>query len=392
MIFWEGNGFVMYAISYLELNTCCLIIMMLILHRQLQGLDRRQISKIFTELLIAAMVYVLLDMACGLQQNEVFHLSPAVSAVLNVGFYISSYALTYLSFAFAEYEIGRLWVKDSNKRMLSLIPAGILTIMTVCTLKWHFFFYIDEAGLYQKGPYYVVIIPFVYIYILIIAFRIVTMFPQKKYYAFRGKLEMVTGIVVFPLISGIIQAFYTGISIISFGLTLGIIQVFTAFLTDRITMDELTQVNNRTKLVQYLENYIESHGTQEETKLRFLMIDLDDFKGINDTYGHIEGDNALVRTAKVLKKTMAGRPGILARYGGDEFCIAGEMTEEQVEELIRAIYANLDVANNLAACPYNIGMSIGCAQLRKEIKTIPDLVRCADEDLYQRKREKKGKF
>lgn len=382
----------MYAISYLELNTCCLIIMILILYRQLQGLDRQLISKTFTELLISAMVYVVLDMICGLQQNSVLHLSPAVSAALNAGFYISSYSLTHLAFAFAECEMGRNWVRDSKKRMLSLIPAGILTIMTLCTLKWHFFFYIDEAGLYQKGPYYAVVIPFVYIYVLIIAFRIVTMFPQKKYYAFRGKLEMVTGVVIFPLLSGIIQTFYTGISIISFGLTLGIIQVFTAFLTDRITMDELTQVNNRTKLVQYLENYIESHGSEEETDLHFLMIDLDDFKGINDTYGHIEGDNALVRTAKVLKKTMAGHPGILARYGGDEFCIAGEMTEEQVEELINSIYANLDDANIRAASPYNIRMSIGRAQLRKDIKTIPDLVSCADENLYQQKREKKGKF
>lgn len=382
----------MYAISYLELNTCCLVIIMLILYRQSQGLDKRLTSKTFTELLISAMVYVFLDLISGLQQNLVIHLSPAVSTVLNAGFYISSYSLTHLAFAFTECELGRNWVADKKKRMQSLIPAGILTVMTLCTLKWHFFFYIDADGLYQKGPYYAVVIPFVYIYILMIAFRIITMLPQKKYYAFHGKLEMVAGIVVFPLIAGIIQAFCPGISIVCAGLTLGIIQAFTAFLTNRITTDELTQVNNRTKLVQYLENYIESHGAEEETELRFLMIDLDDFKGINDTYGHIEGDEALIRTANVLKRTMSGYPGILARYGGDEFCIAGEMAGQRAEDLIEEIYTNLDKANALAAAPYNIGMSIGCAQFTKEIKTIPDLVNSADENLYQRKREKKGKF
>lgn len=380
----------MYAISYLELNTCCLIIMALILHRQTQGLDKRLTSQTFTELVISAMVYVFLDMVCGLQQNNVIHLSVFISTILNTAFFISSYSLTHLSFAFTECELGRDWVSEPKKRMISLIPAGLLTIMTLCTLKWHFFFYIDAEGIYQRGPLYLVVLPFVYIYMILIAFRMITMFPKKKYYAFRGKLEMVAGIVMFPLIAGVLQVFLPGVSVVCFGLTLGVIQAFTAFLTNRITMDELTQVNNRTKLMQYLENYMEGHVQGQETDLHFLMIDLDDFKQINDTYGHLEGDNALVRTANVLKKTMAGHTGILARYGGDEFCIAGEMTEEDAEELIVNLYANLETANVEAACPYNIGMSIGCGRFTGEVETIPDLIRKADENLYQRKREKKS--
>ena len=380
----------MYAISYLELNTCCLIIMALILRRQTQGLDKRLTSKTFTELVISAMVYVFLDMVCGLQQNYVIHLSVMVSTILNTLFFISSYSLTHLSFAFSECELGRNWVSDPKKRRFSLIPAGLLTIMTLCTLKWHFFFYIDAEGIYQRGPLYLVVLPFVYIYMIMIAIRMITMFPKKKYYAFRGKLEMVGGVVIFPLIAGILQVFLPGISVVCFGLTLGVIQAFTAFLTNRITMDELTQVNNRTKLMQYLENYMESHTQVEKRDLHFLMIDLDDFKHINDTYGHLEGDNALVRTANVLKKTMAGHTGILARYGGDEFCIAGEMTEEDAEDLITNLYANLELANIAAACPYNIGMSIGCGRFTKEVETIPDLVKKADEDLYRRKKEKKS--
>lgn len=380
----------MYAISYLELNTCCLIIMALILRRQTQGLDKRLTSKTFTELVISAMVYVFLDMVCGLQQNYVIHLPVMVSTILNTLFFISSYSLTHLSFAFSECELGRNWVSDPKKRMFSLIPAGLLTIMTLCTLKWHFFFYIDAEGIYQRGPLYLVVLPFVYIYMIMIAIRMITMFPKKKYYAFRGKLEMVGGVVIFPLIAGILQVFLPGISVVCFGLTLGVIQAFTAFLTNRITMDELTQINNRTKLIQYLENYMESHTQVEETDLHFLMIDLDDFKNINDTYGHLEGDNALVRTANVLKKTMAGHAGILARYGGDEFCIAGEMTEEDAEDLITNLHANLELANIAAACPYNIGMSVGCGRFTKEVETIPDLVKKADEDLYRRKKEKKS--
>lgn len=166
LIFWEGNGFfIMYAISYLELNSCCLIIMMLILHKQVRGLDKRLTSQTFTELIVSAMVYVFLDMIYGLQQNSVIHLPVTVSKIVNVMMFVSLYSLTHLVFAFMECELGRTWVEDSKKRQLSLIPALILTIMTICSLKWHFFFYVDAEGIFQRGAFYGVIIPFVYIYI-----------------------------------------------------------------------------------------------------------------------------------------------------------------------------------------------------------------------------------
>ena len=133
----------MYAFSYLQLNICCLIIMVLILYRQVRGLDKRLTSQTFTELIISAMVYVFLDMIYGLQQNSVIHLSVLTSKVVNVMLFVSLYSLTHLVFAFMECELGRTWVQDSRKRNLSLIPAVVLTIMTICSLKWNFFFYID---------------------------------------------------------------------------------------------------------------------------------------------------------------------------------------------------------------------------------------------------------
>ena len=68
-----------------------------------------------------------------------------------------------------------------------------------------------------------------------------------------------------------------------------------------------------------------------------------------------------------MKKTLAGHAGILARYGGDEFCIAGEMLREETEQLIKNLYENLEKANKQADCPYDIGMSVGCAQFTRKI-------------------------
>ncbi len=381
----------MYAISYLEINTCCLVIMAIIFQRNLQSLDRSLRTKTFLELLISAMVYVVCDMICGLQQNGAIILSNTMSAVMNVAFFVSSYSVTHLTFAFAECELGREWVDDFRKRMLSLIPAGILTVLTLCTLKGKFFFYIDADGLYQKGPYYMLMMPFVYCYIIFIAIHVLWMWPQKRYYALREKLKMVSSFVVFPVLAGTIQIFTPGISVICFGVTIGVIQAFTGVLETRITIDELTQINNRTKLMQYLENRFENRGRNLEKNLYFIIMDLNDFKEINDTYGHIEGDEALKQIAAVLKLSMSSYHGILAGFGGDEFCIAGEMTELEMENLKIQIYDDLKESNQNSQKPYKIEMCMGCAKLTSDIRTIPDLINQADKELYQQKKQKKGR-
>ena len=378
----------MYAISYIEINICCLIIMVVILQRHRRSLDKSLTSNTLTELLISAMVYVFFDMICGLQQNHVLHLSQASSTFVNSAFYISSFSVTHLAFAFSECELERPWVKDEKKRNISLIPALLLTIMTLCTLKWKFFFYVDKNGMYQKGPWYAAAIFLVYGYIIMIGIRVIWMFPQKKYYALRGKMIMVSSFVLFPIMAGIIQVFFPGVSIVCFGLTISMIQVFSKFLENRITMDALTQINNRTKLMQYLEQHLENRPKMGGKQLYFIMMDLNDFKMINDTYGHVEGDSALVIVAEVLKHSMLTHQGILARYGGDEFCIAGEFTEDEKEHLCNDIFETLKMANKNSGRVYEIKMCMGCAELTDDIKTIPDLIGRADAALYSEKRKK----
>ena len=104
---------------------------------------------------------------------------------------------------------------------------------------------------------------------------------------------------------------------------------------------------------------MERHTEGEETDLHFLMIDLDDFKRINDTYGHVEGDRALIRIAGVLKKTLAGQAGILARYGGDEFVILLQSEkEEDADKLEGFIYDSFSDRNKTIGVKFPINISV----------------------------------
>jgi len=122
--------------------------------------------------------------------------------------------------------------------------------------------------------------------------------------------------------------------------------------------------------------------------LSILMIDLDDFKKFNDTYGHMQGDEALRRISENLKKN--GRDiDVICRYGGEEFSVilptATKEETAQIAERIRISLAAESIANT------NFTVSIGLANYPQDGEDKDTLVRKADIALYKAKKEGKNK-
>jgi diguanylate cyclase (GGDEF)-like protein len=162
-------------------------------------------------------------------------------------------------------------------------------------------------------------------------------------------------------------------------------------VADLALLDDLTGVGNRRHLLQRLtEECAKSERSGEPFAL--LVIDLDGFKAINDTYGHAAGDACLQHFTLMAQTRL--RPGdMLARSGGDEFCIVvpastlreGAMIARRVLEVCR---------EDAAACvgaDIPIALSIGVAQWTREIGPFPDrLMAAADHALYAAKKDGKN--
>ena len=115
-------------------------------------------------------------------------------------------------------------------------------------------------------------------------------------------------------------------------------------------------------------------------------MDLDKFKGINDTFGHMEGDNALVIVSAVLKVVCGPRGHFISRYGGDEFVVFANLPDNAAaDDLCHLIEKKL--ADYSKALPYTLAMSIGYAALR-EGETEESLMSRADASLYEIKKRK----
>jgi diguanylate cyclase (GGDEF)-like protein len=164
-------------------------------------------------------------------------------------------------------------------------------------------------------------------------------------------------------------------------------------VADLALLDDLTGVGNRRYLLQRLTEEC-ARSERSGQPFALLVIDLDGFKGINDTYGHAAGDACLQHFTLMAQTRL--RPGdMLARTGGDEFCIVlpsstlreGAMIARRVLEVCRAD-AEQCTGNDIP-----IAVSIGVAQWAREMGGYPDrLIAAADHALYDAKKAGRNGF
>lgn len=161
-----------------------------------------------------------------------------------------------------------------------------------------------------------------------------------------------------------------------------------AALTRLATRDSLTDCLNRRAFFQEVEPLF-NKVRQEARNMAVIMADIDHFKKVNDTHGHLIGDQVIVAVAQCLNRYL--REGdLLCRYGGEEFCIAlpgaSEETALEVAERLRAeleltVGAGIASVNNM-----QISGSFGVATLKSCADSLPELIELADFALYQAKR------
>ena len=179
----------------------------------------------------------------------------------------------------------------------------------------------------------------------------------------------------------------------NFGFLLMAIDRLRNEVADLALLDDLTGVGNRRHLLQRLtEECARSERSGEPFAL--LVIDLDGFKGINDTYGHATGD-ACLQHFTLMAQTRLRPSDMLARTGGDEFCIV--LPASTVREGAMIARRILDVCREDAeACvgaDIPIAVSIGVAQWTTVMGAFPDrLIAAADDALYVAKKDGKNRY
>jgi diguanylate cyclase (GGDEF)-like protein len=153
------------------------------------------------------------------------------------------------------------------------------------------------------------------------------------------------------------------------------------------TVDGLTQIFNKRYFLETLEREI-SRAHRYHRDVTLILFDIDHFKSVNDTFGHLAGDTVLKQLAQVIRGRIR-REDIMARYGGEEFAILlpeialanGMQFAEKVRKMIERTTFKFEDQK------IPITVSVGVAQLGAAMQSALELIKAADEELYRAKQD-----
>ena len=166
-----------------------------------------------------------------------------------------------------------------------------------------------------------------------------------------------------------------------------------SYISNRSNLDPLTSLLNKKAIKDYALESL-ARAAKDGSTVTFVMIDLDNFKTINDTYGHMFGDETLVSVARVLNEAV-GDKGVVGRIGGDEFFIVltdFEDGDEAIRPLIRSIRSHVEWCFKNKLDDIKVTCSVGTSTFPTDARNYDDLFKLADHCLYVAKSKGRDRF
>lgn len=378
---------------YVQVNLVCLLVLTRLWRTIVSDYHSQYEARLFSHVLASTIVLTLADMGWVLLSKLLFPASIAVNYAVNTLYFLSTAFVGVTWFRFCEYILGIQFTRRKVLFALLHIPFIVLVALTLSSPVTHLVFYIDGANDYHRGALHILQVFCMNVYFLITSIQGLIKQFDKNEIAQKKKYISVSMLILWAFFAHLLQIFLSGYPLLEIGLTMALLSVFIELRNSIISLDPLTQINNRGQLLRYLAQKFKSfNADRADRSLYLLVLDLDDFKKINDRFGHLEGDFALKLVADSLKKVAAGSSIFISRYGGDEFVVVAEKEDDSAAQaLADSIQHTVAAAGAESGKEYTIGVSVGFAKKDAANATVADLIKAADERMYQIKLARKGR-
>ncbi len=354
------------------------LLMMLQYTARAKLLRRRVEDKIYSFLVIGVMFGCLMEALSYTLDGRVFPGSRLLNYAANTYLYSLNVLLPFFVMVYVDLGLfgdpGRI-----RKRYVPQIVVGILMIaLNLVNFFVPLTYYITEQNFYERRPlsyaYYAVIL-----YYLLTALILTRRF--EKEYGARTFLRIQMFLI--PILAGAgLQFLFYGLSLAWLSAAVGLTGLFMMQQNEAAFIDPLTEIYNR----QYL-NHVLSAWRSRGISFAGAMLDVDRFKGINDRFGHSEGDQALKTVAGILKKARRDNEWVF-RYAGDEFIILKRtQAEDGLADYLREVDRMVE-AHNREERPYLLSLSAGTGFYASG--SMEDFLKQMDERMYEMKAEHHG--
>ena len=381
----DGNYFLFYA----EANIFCILIFGILLLNDHFSVNKQEKQIVFDRALVAHVLYFVTDIFWAGTLAGALPRTRFAVAILNFGnyFLLSAIAFEWAFFAGVSERMPFLGTKRG--RTLFRLPYIIMTTLILVAYFVAPRFWINEKC-ELNVLYYPLMLAAPLFYVI---FSCVFSLKNANKSEDPAERKLFRTIGLYPLtvvFFGVFQLAFLNAPLFCFGCTTMMLFFYIHSMNGQISLDPLTKINNRGQLLRYALQ--EKSHRREDTKTFVVMADANNFKSINDNYGHAEGDRALVMIANAMKSCSKAMrySSCLSRYGGDEFAIIVHADQPaEVEQLVRDIRRNLLDSSASAQTPYSLTVSVGFDEWDVEQESFHDCLKRADAKLYEDKKRKK---
>lgn len=362
------------------LNTYSIVILILILVSSARQLDRDSfVNRFFNIILISTIIVLFFDILGRLDGTE-SPIMPVINVIGNFMLFSFNLVVPSLWLMYAHYQV----YFDEARTMKLRLPLIILNlanfIMVIISQFNGWYYTIADGNIYQRGPLYFVTV--IISSLLIVTTFLIVVFNRER--IDRKRIFSLSSFCLPPLICMILQSVIYGYAFMLSGTVISLLVIYLNIQNQNIYTDYITSLNNRRGLERYLKEKV-MHLRNNEN-FAGIMLDIDQFKSINDKYGHYTGDIALAETAILLNSLISGRD-IVARYGGDEFFIIINNTDEvSLKAFVESIHKAFDERNKKQDNVVPLTVSIGYAIYTKNCGlTIAQFQDNLDKMMYSNK-------
>ena len=385
----------MELLLQIDLNTFAFIFCggMLVVNLRLPGRTMLQ-NRLFRVLIAVTMLLLAAEAISWALDGRAGALARAVNGFVNMAMFVVSPLPGTIWALYASYQLFHDISRFRTELKLLAIPVAIGAVLSVLSPSAGLYYTIDSANVYHRGP----------LILLSGLFAVMPIFYTTiVYFASRKRMpgSLFSPVVLFsvpPLIGCIVQLLFYGLSVTWSAITVSIFIVHTGLQNRQFYLDHLTDVYNRRELDNRLRDLLQTGHRRADLRREYrwggfacILLDIDDFKSINDRHGHVTGDKALQDAAAILKSCVRSSD-FIARYAGDEFVILLDIVNEKaVLQTIQRIKDRAARFNDEGSRPYRLEFSVGYEICRQGAGyTQETLIARVDALMYQDKNNRRS--
>lgn len=368
-----------FITNSLGIFSLIILIFLIIQDKNFYDIKEARINKMRFACLICAFATQSIDILAWGLSGVVGENIRIFSYFVNCLYFIFSVSFCFIMACFLEYNIN--YSKESHnflKRIFTLLFI-INLIFTVLSIPFSWYFYLDQSNNYIRGPLNFVSTGFAFFALFFVYLRVIFIYREESK-NFKGIFTI--GLLI-PLIADILQVTdISPIPILIPSVTLSILFFYFFLINSSLYTDYLTGLQN----IRGINKFFDDLPNVISNYLAVIFIDLNDFKSVNDEYGHKEGDLIISNFSNIISRIVK-KNDLAARIGGDEFLIASIINnKDELDLIIKKIESEVNIYNKNSNKPYKLSISCGTSLVEPNVFIDKEkIINQADRRMYDKK-------